>query len=311
MNNSDVVFADHREQPLPPVHYGCVISLWTVGPSRARTRTALCDDAAYWHPWTAKLGVGGGPDSGVRMVNAPAVWRKSVRRHLLELNYKESIFDPCLYYLELQSEERAPGQVLGVAGVVLLDVDDFCQGGNERHQELMGALRTRLKFGKWKDVYMGSADYIGRTLKQMADYEIKVSMRRYITEKLNPATLHKDRVKEKDSLLSDKEISQLRGVGGALLWVGKEGRPDVGAACAMAMSWSPPGPTVDHILMANKTVKEIKATPDVELRVLPLEPLESHLDECGRCLNGQRGEQVAGWLHHRTGGQGRSDRSCW
>ena len=31
-------------------------------------------------------------------------------------------------------------------------------------------------------------------------------------------------------------------------------------------------PTVEHILMANKTVKEIKATPDVELRVLPLEP---------------------------------------
>ena len=192
-----------------------------------------------------------------------------MRRHLLELNYKESIFDPCL--LELLNE-RAPGQVLGAAGVVLLDVDDFCQGGIGRRQEDMGVLRTRLKFGKWKDVYMASADYIGRTLKQMADYEIKVSMRRYIMEKLNPATLHKDRVKEKDSLLSDKEISQLRGVGGALLWVGKEGRPDVGAACAMAISWSRPGPTVEHILMTNKTVKEIKATPDAELRVLPLEP---------------------------------------
>ena len=94
---------------------------------------------------------------------------------MLELNYKESIFDPCLYFLELLDEERAPGQLLGVAGVVLLDVDDFCQGGSGRHQELMGVLRTRLKFGKWKD--------------------------------------------------------QLRGVGGARLWVGKEGRPFWSSLC--------------------------------------------------------------------------------
>lgn len=30
------------------------------------------------------------------LVNAPAVWRKTVRRHLLQLGYIESVFDPCL-----------------------------------------------------------------------------------------------------------------------------------------------------------------------------------------------------------------------
>ena len=40
----------------------------------------------------------------------------------------------------------------------------------------------------------------------------------------------------------------------------------------MAMSWSSSGPTVDHILMANKTVVELKNTPDVVLRVIPIEP---------------------------------------
>ena len=43
-----------------------------------------------------------------------------------------------------------------------------------------------------------------------------------------------------------------------MLWVGKEGKPDVGAACAMAMSWTSDGPTVENILMANKTVAELK-----------------------------------------------------
>ncbi|CAJ1460698.1 unnamed protein product, partial [Effrenium voratum] len=120
------------------------------------------------------------------LVNAPAVWRKTVRRHLLELQYTELVFDPCLYYLKMEKGEKTSGQKLGVAGVVLLDVDDFCQGGNNRHHERVGELRQRLKFGKWKEVYLSSADYIGRTLSQSEDFEIRVSMERYIQEKLKP-----------------------------------------------------------------------------------------------------------------------------
>lgn len=190
------------------------------------------------------------------LVNALAVWRKTVRRHLLELGYTESVFDPCLYYLKPTAEEIKEFGTLGVAGVVLLDVDDFCQGGNQRHEMLMGELRTKLKFGKWRDVYNSSAEYIGRTLKQLESFEIQVSMKRYIEEKPKAVNLPKERLKQKTSPLTETEATWLRGVGGSLLWVGKEGRPDVGAACAMAMSWSSSGPTVDHILMANKTVIE-------------------------------------------------------
>ena len=205
------------------------------------------------------------------LVNAPAVWRKTVRRHLTELNYKESVFDPCLYYLPPTEEELRNGPPLQVAGVVLLDVDDFCQGGNQRHQELMNQLRSKLKFGKWRNVYKSSAEYIGRTLTQLENYEVQVSMKRYIEEKLKPVTLPRERLRDKSSKLTEQEITWLRGVGGSLLWIGKEARPDVGAACAMAMSWSSDGPTVEHILMANKTVNELKQTPDEVLRILPIE----------------------------------------
>ena len=206
------------------------------------------------------------------LVNAPAVWRKTVRRRLIELGYAESVFDPCLFYLRPDADEIANGPELQVAGIVLLDVDDFCQGGGQRHQDLMPQLRTRLKFGKWKNVYKSSAEYIGRTLTQLEDYEIQVSMKRYIQEKLKAVTLDKSRLKDKSSLLSEQEISWLRGVGGSLLWVGKEGRPDVAAACVMSMSWSAGGPTVEHILAANKTVNELKQTPDVVLRIVPIDP---------------------------------------
>ena len=208
------------------------------------------------------------------LVNAPAVWRRTVRRKLLTLGYEESVFDPCLYYLKPTEEEMA-GKKLFVAGIVLLDVDDFCQGGNARHQELMNQLRTQLKFGKWKDVFDSSADYIGRTLHQLPTFEIQVSMKRFIQEKLRPVTLTKERMKQKQELLDEKEISWLRGVGGSLLWVGKEGRPDVGAACAMSMSWPSTGPTVEHILMANKTVAELKQTMDTIIRIMPIPAEES------------------------------------
>ena len=33
------------------------------------------------------------------LVNAPAVWRKTVRRLLISLGYSESIFDPCFYIM--------------------------------------------------------------------------------------------------------------------------------------------------------------------------------------------------------------------
>ena len=43
----------------------------------------------------------------------------------------------------------------------------------------------------------------------------------------------------------------------------------------MSMSWPSTGPTVEHILMANKTVSELKSTMDVYIRVLPIAPEES------------------------------------
>ena len=205
------------------------------------------------------------------LVNAPAAWRKRVRSLLVDLGYKECSFDPCLYvlvYTKTECDELA--EPLGAAGYVLLDVDDFAQGGNSRHQELMERLRTQLRFGKWREVFQGSGDYIGRTIFQNANFEIRVTMRRYIEEKLSPLSLPRARLAQRESELSAQETTLLRGIGGALLWVGREGRPDVGAACAMAMSWPKTGPTIDHICQANKVVAELKATPEVCIRILPI-----------------------------------------
>ena len=95
------------------------------------------------------------------LVNAPAVWRKTVRRVLDQLGYLASTFDPCLYYLPFLAAEN-PLHQRGCAGLVLLDVDDFVQGGNDRRSELMEVLRKQFRFGKWRVTYGSSGEYLGR-----------------------------------------------------------------------------------------------------------------------------------------------------
>eukprot|EP00439_Symbiodinium_sp_Y106_P072909 s1629_g13.t1 len=195
------------------------------------------------------------------LVNAPSSWRKTVVRVLVSLGYSESVYDPCLFFLPFNVKERETGANRGCAGLVLLDVDDFVQNGNDRHQLLMEELRGRFRFGKWREVYNHFGEYLGRTVRQLADFEIRVDMERYICEKLKPVVLARKRLQDgEDAQLTDHEVSFLRGAAGSLLWVGKECRPDCGAACAMSMSWGSSPPTIRHVKAANKAINELHRT---------------------------------------------------
>ena len=203
------------------------------------------------------------------LVNAPAVWRKTVRKALCDLGYVESTFDPCLYVLQYVDSENPHGR-RGCAGLVLLDVDDFLQGGNKRHESLMEQLRQRFKFGKWREIYGASGEYLGRTVSQKEDFEINISMRRYIEEKLSSVILPREKVKDEARPLDENETTLVRGAGGSLLWVGREARPDVAASCAMTMTWGKGGPTVQNIKFCNKVIQELQNTSEAYLRILPI-----------------------------------------
>ena len=68
-------------------------------------------------------------------------------------------------------------------------------------------------------------------------------MKRYFMEKLRPVVLPRERACDEQASLTEKEVSLLRGMGGSLLWIGKEARPDVGAACSivyeLGQGWAP------------------------------------------------------------------------
>ena len=164
---------------------------------------------------------------------------------------------------------------MGCAGLVLLDVDDFAQRGGQRHRQLMLQLKQRFRFGTWRIVYKGHAEYLGRVVRQLENFEIRIDMQRYMEEKLHPVRLHQVRMQLGDEEeLTDAEITMLRGAGGSLLWIGKEARPDVTGACAMAVSWASGRPKIKHVTAVNKTIAELKRTSDCYLRIMPI-PLQN------------------------------------
>ena len=130
----------------------------------------------------------------------------------------------------------------------------------------MECLRTRFKFGKRREIFEISGEYLGRTIYQTGDYEIRISMSRYIKEKLSPVILPCDKVKDEERALDDNETTLVRGAGGSLLWVGREARPDVAASCAMAMAWGPP-----NIKHCNKVIQELRSSSAVFLRIIPID----------------------------------------
>ena len=168
------------------------------------------------------------------------------------MGYVESALDPCLMMLPASSGP------LKLDGVVLLDVDDFLQGGTARHHRCMEELRRELKFGKWKQ---HRGEYLGRTVTQMESFEIQVCMKLYVTERMSTLPITRARARETTTKCDPNETTLVRGGGGSLLWLGREGRPDIAGKAALVMSWTEGAPTVQNLLDANQAIAEAKSTP--------------------------------------------------
>ena len=98
---------------------------------------------------------------------------------------------------------------------------------------------------------------------QLRLIEIQVDAGCYIKEKLRLIVLAKGC--DDTLVLRDDELSQLRGAGALLLWVGKEARSDVGASCEMVTSQCGL-PAVAHVWYVHRATQELQGAEDVVLR---------------------------------------------
>jgi len=195
--------------------------------------------------------------------DAPAHWRRSLKRNLMELGYVQSAMDPCLFKLVVNGK---------LEGIIMVEVDDLLSLGGKIHYNRMQELQGRLKFGKFKflDEEPDGASFNGRRLRATSEGGFLIDMEKFASERLEEVKLDKGRAAQaKQEPASEEERAQARAVLGALTWAAKEGRPDC-AAPASILASTLNKMTIQDIIDLNKTVRDVKLSHKL---CIPIQPI--------------------------------------
>ena len=195
------------------------------------------------------------------LIDAPREWYDKLRKSLESIGFQKSKLDSCLYY-------AWEGQQL--IGSLAVHVDDLIVTGNTSfHRHYVDVLRKMFPFKHWKT---NAGDFLGRYIVKKDDGSITVSQEEYC-EKLKTIELSRERRRQKDSPLVEKEKSQLRGVAGALNWLTGASRPDLASLTASVQQSIANGSVAD-IAKANHAVAEARDHRRTTITIHPI-PLHS------------------------------------
>ena len=195
--------------------------------------------------------------------DAPAHWRRSLKKVLVELGLCQSALDPTVF-------KWYDGRHLG--GLIVVEVDDLLMCGNPKFYEILEALQRRFKFGKFVKLQSEAegAGFNGRRLKQKSDFGFEIDMTKFVTERLKTVSLDKGRSADPDSDATQAERDAMRAAVGSLTWASKEGRPDAAAASSLGAS-SLKSLKIRDILEINKAIKLVKDNHDLHIKVQPID----------------------------------------
>ncbi|CAE7216976.1 GIP [Symbiodinium sp. CCMP2592] len=114
--------------------------------------------------------------------DAPAHWRRSLKKALMQLGFEQSVMDPTLFLLKKQRQ---------VAGMVIVEVDDLWTAGDEDHYKQIDALRRRFVFGKFKFLQeeLEGVGFNGRRMKQDECFNFSYDLQKFIEERLAPVEI--------------------------------------------------------------------------------------------------------------------------
>ena len=200
--------------------------------------------------------------------DAPAHWRKSLKKVLIALGYMQSEMDPCTF--KYFGTDHKGNKVL--RGIIIVEVDDLLCFGDQMHDEKLAELRQRFNFGKFVELSQEAegASFNGRRIRAMPEGGYEIDMTKFIEERLQEVPLQKGRSTEKEDLATEEEVAATRASVGALTWAAKEGRPDC-AAGASLIAGCLNRLKVQDILDLNKIIKETKenSTMSIKIQAIP------------------------------------------
>eukprot|EP00439_Symbiodinium_sp_Y106_P051746 s4878_g6.t3 len=188
--------------------------------------------------------------------DAPAHWRRSLKKALMQLGYEQSVLDPTLFLLKKQRR---------VAGVVIVEVDDLWTAGNADHYQQISALRERFTFGKFKFLQdeIEGVGFNRRRMKQDEAFNFTYDLHKFIEERLAPVEIEG---KLGEQSATAHEVAQARAVLGSLNWLGREGRPDLVGEVSI-LSSRVPDLRVKELRDINRTVERAKATATLSITI--------------------------------------------
>ena len=156
------------------------------------------------------------------LVSGPSWLRASLTVGLLAAGYVKNPYDKCLFTL-FSSDVSSEGHLL-------LDVDDFIEGGKETHRKTMEGFYDKYRCGKAVDLMSAGQEgtrFAGRRVVQNPDFRITVSMDEYVKSKLRPIEVPKGSLSNTKEI-SDGMLTNVKGNGG-LGWLASTARPDMAA----------------------------------------------------------------------------------
>ena len=222
------------------------------------------------------------------LVDAPLNWRKTLVSYVTqELNYKQSVLDPCTFVLHSKD---------GLEGVLAVEVDDLLMFGGSEHSKRMEQLQKRFTFGKIEEIDEKGVNFNGRRIRQV-EGDVLIDMKAFVEERLQPVSIEGERAKQKEEPITEEERGKVRSTCGALNWAGREGRPDAAAAASLFSSQILEM-KVSDILELNKVVSQLKKDSGLALRIQPLaeEKLQWGVISDSSFANARGGKTQAGHM---------------
>ena len=179
--------------------------------------------------------------------DAPRSWYKRVVEEFISTGGKLSAYDDAMFTWRCEDGT--------LAFILVTHVDDFVYcGRTEWVKKVIGHIRSVFKISC---EFEGAFKYTGLNVAQTSD-GIVVDQYNYIAS-LESVDLSRERLARKDEDLTTAERTRIRSLGGQLLWVTTQTRPDASYNSCWVSNYGK-NPTVRSLVDANKAVKKLQMT---------------------------------------------------
>ena len=198
------------------------------------------------------------------LTDGPYAWFKHIVNFICNtLGYRQSVVDPCLFFLDSQPDQHGSSQI---EGVIALATDDLFHGGTARHVALMEKVKQHYKLGKftWRE-----GRFVGKQVSLSSDGSITLDQQFYTESRVEQIHVSRDRKRKRFSVCTPEEVEQLRALVGTLSWLAKETRCDLAGKTAL-LQQAFPKPLIRDLINANQIAKEALEFKQLGIRVMPI-----------------------------------------